>query len=400
LPLLVDEFSLSLAQAGNLVSIYAVLVAAGGLLCGIFVARLGYVLFAAVGVGICLFSSFAGAYSHSVFMLMFMRAVEGLGWIMGVVAIPVIMSALSTDKDRPVVMGLWGAFMSVGMGTMLLLAPQLQIIGGWRLSWIVAAVLSGAGAIAVLGVCHRHREDLNQLKSVRDRVTQAGPVQPADIPMPGVHAFSSRLKAVTIDLRTGGSVAAFACFLCYSLQYVSVTSFLPTLLVEESGMSLSIASFWTALILIPNAVGNICAGWFINRGFKRSTILFTAALLMGGCALAALAIPNTTVRIIAALAMTGIGGIIPGTLFSTAALLASSAAGIGVIIGFMLTGTGLGNFFGPVLLTRVVEWSGHWYTGGLLCLFAGFVGAGFARRLSYLPAAGRRAAVAGESQHY
>jgi len=389
LPLLVDEFSLSLAQAGNLVSIYALLVAAGGVLSGMFVARLGYVLFAVVGVGICLFSSFAGAYANSIFMLMFTRAVEGLGWIMGVVAIPVIMSALSTDKDRPVVMGLWGAFMSVGAGTMLLLAPQLQIIGGWRLSWIVAAVLSGIGAIAILGVCYRHRESIKQLKPVRHRVTQTDTAQPEMVPKRAVHGFSARFEAVTSDLRTSGSVAAFMCFLCYSLQYVSVTSFLPTLLVEESGMPLSIASFWTALILIPNAIGNICAGWFINHGFKRSTILFTAALLMGGCALAALAIPNTTIRIGAALAMTGIGGIIPGTLFSTAALLASSAAGIGVIIGFMLTGTGLGNFFGPVLVTRVVEWSGYWYTGGLLCLFAGFVGACFARRLSYLPAVGR-----------
>ena len=389
LPLLVDEFSLSLAQAGNLVSIYAFLVAVGALLCGMFVARLGYVLFAVIGVGICLFSSYAGAYSNTVFMLMLTRAVEGLGWIMGVVAIPVIMSALSTDKDRPVVMGLWGAFMSVGAGAMLLLAPQLQIIGGWRLSWIVAAVLSGAGAVAVLTICHHYRHDLKQLESVRADVRHAGAARPNMLSNQSLQTFGVRFKTATFDLRTSASVAAFVCFLCYSLQYVSVTSFLPTLLVADSGMSLSTASRWTALVLIPNAIGNICSGWFINCGFKRSSILFVAALLMGGCALIALAIPNTTVRIVAALAMTGIGGIIPGTLFSTAALLASSAAGVGVIIGFMLTGTGLGNFFGPMLLTRVVEWSGHWYNGGLLCLFAGFVGAFFARRLSCLPAVAR-----------
>jgi len=363
LPLLVDEFNLSLAQAGNLVSIYAVLVAFGGLLCGMFVARLGYVLFAAVGVGICLFSSFAGAYSNTVFMLMFTRAVEGLGWIMGVVAIPVIMSALCADKDRPVVMGLWGAFMAVGAGTMLLLAPPLQIVGGWRLSWIVSAVLSGAGAIAILMVCHRHAKTLKRLRSATRCISQTSSDESKILPVRTVQAFFARFKTDAADLYTRGSVAAFVCFLCYSLQYVSVTSFLPTLLVQDSGMPLPNASRWTALILIPNAIGNICSGWFINRGFKRSTILITAALLMGCCALIALAIPNTTVRIVAALAMTGIGGIIPGTLFSTAALLASSAAGAGVIIGFMLTGTGLGNFFGPVLLTRIVEWSGHDHKG-------------------------------------
>jgi len=184
-------------------------------------------------------------------------------------------------------------------------------------------------------------------------------------------------------------VAVFVCFLCYSFQYVCVTSFLPTLLVEDSGMSLPVASLWTALILVPNAIGNISAGWLINSGFKRSTILVSAALLLGVCSLITLAVPNTTVRIVAALAMTGIGGIIPGTLFSTAALLASSVAAIGVIIGFMLTGTGLGQLFGPVFLTHIVEWSGHWYAGGLLCLVVAFIGAFFGRWLHYLPSVTR-----------
>jgi len=377
---------MSLAQAGNLVSIYALLIAAGGLLCGIFVARIGYVLFAAIGVGLCLFGSFAGAFSNTVFMLMFTRAMEGLGWIMGVVAIPVIMSTLSADKDRPVVMGLWGAFMAVGAVTMMLLAPQLQLIGGWRLSWIVAASLSGIATMAVLIVCHYHRDGLTQLAPIRARATLPGNDQSKTKSVRGVQAFSARFSAVTADLRTRGSMAVCMCFLCYSFQYVSVTSFLPTLLVEDAGMALPIASRWTALVLVPNAIGNISAGWFINRGFKRSTILITAALLLGICSLVALAVPDTTVRITAALLMTGIGGIIPGTLFSTAPLLASSAVGIGVIIGFMLTGTGIGQLFGPVLLTRVVEWSGHWYSGGILCLVAGLAGAYFARWLKFMPA--------------
>lgn len=376
LPLLVDEFNMSLAQAGNLVSIYAVLIACGGLLCGMFVARIGYVFFAAMGVGLCLFSSFAGAFSNTVPMLMLSRALEGLGWVMGVVAIPVIMSTLCTDRDRPVVMGLWGAFMAVGSGAMLLLAPQLQIVGGWRLSWSVAGCLSGVGATAILIVCHHHRDGLKELQPVR-------------VPVRTIQTLSARINSVTTDLRTGGSVAIFVCFLCYTFQYVSVTSFLPTLLVQDSVMSLPLASRWTALILIPNAIGNISAGWLINHGFKRSSILIIAALLLGVCSLVVLAIPDTTVRMLAALLMTGVGGVIPGTLFSTAALVASNAAGVGVVIGFMLTGAGIGQLFGPVLLTRVVEWSGHWYAGGILCFLAGLVGAYFARRLNYMPTVAR-----------
>jgi len=386
LPLLVEEFNMSLTQAGSLVSIYSLLIAAGGLLCGLFVARLGYGLFSVTGVGLCLLGSVAGAFANTVSMLMFTRAVEGLGWIMGVVAIPVIMSTLCADKDRPVVMGLWGAFMSVGAGSMLLLAPHLQLVGGWRLSWMVAACFSGVGAMAVLMTCRSQVKKLNQLRLAGVDTSQAVTTDSKIVPLHALQSFSVRLKAVTTDLCSRGSVAVFVCFLCYSFQYTSVTSFLPTLLVDDSGMSLSSASFWTALILLPNAIGNIGAGWLINFGFKRSAILITAAILLGVCSLVVLAIPNTTVRIFAALLMTGIGGIIPGTLFSTAALVASNAAGVGVIIGFMLTGTGTGQLFGPVLLTGIVEWNGYWYSGGILCLVAGFFGAWFARWLKFIPA--------------
>jgi len=386
LPLLIEEFEMSLAQTGNLVSIYAVLIAAGGLLCGMFARRFGYVRFAAIGVGLCVLSSFAGVYSHSLTLLMLTRAIEGLGWIMGVVAIPVIMSTLCNDKDRPVVMGLWGAFMAVGAGSMLLLAPQLQIIGSWRLSWMVAAFLSGVGTAAILLVCYRNRERLSPLNAVRSNPVQAGDYQSELTPR---QALRNQFKSDTKDLRKRGSVAVFVCFLCYSFQYMCVTSFLPTLLVEDSGMSLPLASFWTAVVLIPNAIGNISAGWLINWGLKRSTILAGAALLMGICALVALATTDSTLRVMAALAMTGIGGIIPGTLFSTAALLASSAAVTGMIIGFMLSGAGLGQLFGPVFLTRAVESSGHWYTGGVLCLVVALIGAYFARWLSDLPAVSR-----------
>lgn len=389
LPLLVEEFDLSLGQAGNLVSIYALLIACGGLVCGMFVARIGYVLFAAIGVGLCLLGSLAGAFSTNTAMLMFTRTVEGLGWVMGVVALPVIMTALCADKDRPVVLGLWGAFVSVGAGTMLLLAPQLQSIEGWRLSWVVAAVLSGIGAAAVSITCHIYRDRLVSLKSTRVGVGKRKSVHVQSVTVRSASAFGRRFKATTAGLRTRGGVSVFVCFLCYSLQYVCVTSFLPTLLVQDSGMRLATASLWTAIILIPNGIGNIFAGWLINRGYKRSAILASAALLLGLCALVVLAVSDTSTRIVAALLMTGIGGIIPGTLFSTATLLASSAAGAGVIIGFMLTGAGIGQLVGPILLTRVVDLHGHWYAGGLLCLLAGLIGAYFARWLKFLPAVER-----------
>ena len=357
LPLLSDEFNLSLAQSGNLVAIYAVLIALCGLPIGMVVARVGYFAFSIVGISLGMVGSFVAVFSSSVSILLLMRLLEGLGWIMAVVALPVIMSSLSSAKDRPVVLGLWGSFMSVGTGSMLLLAPMLQEIGGWRLAWAMSGVLSLLGTIAAIFVFNQQRANL---------------------------VDKARAPAVSVikqDLYQRETIAAVLCFMCYSFQYVAFTAFLPTLLIRESGMPLSSASYWVALIIFANGIGNVSAGWLINFDLKRSHVLIGASLLSGFFAMLAFAIQDAAGSIVFALLTTSISGVIPGTLFSTAGLLASSAAATGVVIGFMLSGAGIGQTAGPLVLTRVVESTGQWYAGGLLCLLVAVAGAYFARGL-------------------
>lgn len=360
LPLLVDEFDLTLVQAGNLVSMYAFLIMLFAVIAGVIIARVGYVSFATTGVAFCMLGSFAGAFADTITGLMLSRAFEGLGWLVGVVALPTLLSTLALPKDRPVVMGLWSAFMPFGSGGMLFLAPVLQSFGGWRLSWVVASVLSLLGVVTVALVCHWQRESLHSLKNV---------------------GSTGKLT----DMRQRESIAVALCFLCYSFQFVSVTTFLPTLLVQDSGMQLANASYWAALVLLSNAIGNLAAGWLINAGLKQSHILAVTFLFMGFFACIALSVSHTPVRITAAILMSAIGGVIPGTLFSTAAIIASSAASVGIIIGFMIMGLGTGQLSGPMAMTRLIEWTGHWYSGGMMTLVVAVLGAVFARWLYKLP---------------
>jgi len=360
LPLLVEEYHLSLAQSGTLVSFYALLIALCALLSGVFVARIGYVFFAITGITLCMIGSFAGVYSTDARWLMITRAIEGLGWVIGVVSIPVLMSTLSTVKDRPVVMGLWGSFVGIGSVIMLLLAPGLQEAGGWRLSWLIAAGLSALGAIATGLVCFQQQQRLSELRAVS-------------------------VKLNLNDLKQARAVAVFICFMCYSFQYLAVTSYLPSLLVKDSEMLLSTAARWTALIIFCNAIGNVSGGWLIKFGFKRSNVLIVSALLLGVASLITFSTTDTSIRLMSAIMTALVGGVIPGVMFGTVGLLASTASGTGLIIGFMLTGTGIGQSFGPLLLTQAVERSGQWFVGGLLCLAVALIGAWFARWLSDLP---------------
>lgn len=363
LPLLVDEFSLSLAQTGNLVSVYALLIAFCAIFVGVSVVRVGYVEFAIAGVGLCTFGSFCGAFATADSWLMVTRIFEGLGWLVGIVAFPALMGALAVPKDRPVVMGLLAAFMPIGTSLMLFLAPFFHSMGGWRFSWLFAAIVSFAGLAATIVVCRQQRVILNSLE---------------------VGKADGQLR----DLMSRQALAILLCFFCYSFQYVSLLSYLPTLLIQESGLEIARASYWAAFIVLCNAIGNVSAGWLLKFGFKHHQILATAAVLMGIAAWVALSFPSPPIRISAALLLTAVGGLIPGTLFTTSTLLASTTAGAGIVVGFMLTGAGFGQFLGPIALTRVVEWSGHWSTGGVMNLLIGLSGACFALWLRRLRVAG------------
>jgi len=356
LPLLVDEFTLSLSQSGNLVSIYALLIASCALLLGVAVSRFGYVLFAITGLGLCVAGSLVGMLTDNATILMWSRACEGFGWIFGVVAFPTLFTSLCLLKDRPVVLGIWGAFMPIGGGSMMLITPLLQNIHSWRLVWAVSAFLTIVGLIVLMGVISKNKDALLTVK-------------PNAVPV--------NFK----DLKKPESVAALVCFGVYSFLYLGCTSFLPLQLVEESGLQYSTAVYWATLVMIFNAIGNIASGWLINRGYTRSGLIVFASLTSGLLAVVIFAVPEPSIRIASALLLTAISGLIPGTLFSSAPLISSSAAGVGVIVGFMLTGTGIGQLTGPFVVSRVVELFGNWYTGGMVCLGVALLGVVFGRKL-------------------
>jgi len=186
------------------------------------------------------------------------------------------------------------------------------------------------------------------------------------------------------DLKKSESRAALVCFGVYSFLFLGCTAFLPLQLVEESGLQFSAAVYWAALVMIFNAVGNIASGWLINRGFSRSGLIVFASLTSGLLAFVIFAVPEPGIRIAAAILLTAISGLIPGTLFSSAPLISSSAAGVGVIVGFMLTGTGIGQLAGPFVVSRVVEWAGTWYSAGFVCLGVSLLGAVFGRKLRHI----------------
>ncbi|MEE9333846.1 MAG: MFS transporter [Granulosicoccaceae bacterium] len=350
LPLLTETFSLRLSQAGNLVATFSILIGIMGLFLGTVVARFGFVAFATVGLMLAGVGSVIGATAGSFSLLIFSRTIEGLGWIVAVVAIPSLMARLATASDKPVVLGIWGAFLPVGAGTMLLLAPILQASGGWRLSWWVAAFASIVAAVILLEIGRRNQPLFSPLKQ-------------------------SSIITPWFEIKSIRAWGLFFSFFFYSFQFMALTSFLPTVFMAEGGISLASASRWTALVVLTNATGNLLAGQLIRRGVPVYQLLSLAAVSVGIAALITLLPLPIYIRICSAVVFAVMGGLIPGTLFATASRIATKPAATGILIGFMLQAAGLGQWLGPMLLTRLVEATGLWWAGGLFLMLMASMGA-------------------------
>lgn len=116
----------------------------GGALAGFFVAKIGarrsvliaLALSALVSLGQCAAMPF-GAFMAT-------RVAEGFGHLLLVVALPTMMAALATPRDKSVVMGLWGTFFGVGYAVLAVVIPSVEAWGGPRAVYVGHGVVLAA----------------------------------------------------------------------------------------------------------------------------------------------------------------------------------------------------------------------------------------------------------------
>jgi len=345
LPVIQNSWQLSLTQSGFIISLHSILIATCGLLLGVMLRRLGYISFAILGVGTVGVGSLLGSFATSMPLLLLGRSIEGLGWIVSAIALPSLISALSTPKDRALVMAAWASFLPVGAGVMLLCAPLLQRVGGWQLSWLLGSAVSFVAAFIVYQIVRKNRQAFINLRG------QSGATDYSDLRKPIVWLMS-------------------ACFMLYSFSYIPLISFLPLLLVDTANFTLSFASSIAALVMLCNSIGSVASGLCLRRGYSPAMLLVFAALISGLCALFVFApLTNTALRIVCALLFSMFGGVIPGVLFSTMPKAASNPVSIGLLIGFMMQCAGVGMLLGGVTVPGAVDYFHAWSAAGWVILF-------------------------------
>ena len=352
LPLIIAELELNLIQAGLILSLFSLIAAFAGAGFGLLSDRIGHLRTALTGLAISAAGAFLGATATGVEMLLLSRLIEGFGFILAVVTLPSLISASASEKDRPLAMGLWGAFMPAGIGASMVITPPLLEWHGWRGLWNDVGIITLVwGAILLLtfrGTTKAGKLDLG----TRDLVANA--------------------------LRLG-PLLVVAGFVCYSSLYQSLTAFLPTMLTTEYGVTLARSANLGALVVVANVVGNISAGWLIGRGAVPWKLLTLSFVAMGLCASLVFAgFTEPAMKTVAGILFSAFGGMFPGTAFVLAARFAIKPSHMALMAGLMLQGAGIGQTIGPMMVSSVVELSGSWNSANVIVAAMALIGLGSA----------------------
>jgi MFS family permease len=348
LALIIDELDLSLVQAGLILSLFSLIAAIAGAGFGLLSDRIGHLRMALTGLTVSACGSFLGALASSIDLLLLSRLIEGFGFILVIVALPSLISRSASDRDRPLAMGLWGAFMPAGIGLSMIITPLLIDWHGWRGLWNDVGLMILAWAI-VLYLTFRSR-----------------------VPAAGVHLSTADFLGSVMRL---GPLLVVAGFVCYSSLYQSLTAFLPTILVTDFNLPLAHAARFGALVVVGNIIGNVTAGWLIGRGLMPWKLLTVSFIVMGLCASLVFAtFSEPTLKIVAGFLFSAFGGIFPGTAFVLAARYSPSPSHMALMAGFMLQGAGIGQTLGPLLVSSIVEYSASWNSANLVVVAMAGIG--------------------------
>ena len=136
-----------------------------------------------------------------------------------------------------------------------------------------------------------------------------------------------------------------------------------------------------------NMAGNMASGRLLQRGWApRSTLwLGFAAMALGSTlAFAPLTESAPWLRYAGVLLFSGLGGLVPGTLFGLAVRLAPGEQQVAATVGWVQQLSALGQFVGPPLVAAVAAQAGGWQFTPLVtvgCCMVGAVLAWLAGRL-------------------
>ncbi len=349
LPLLRTEMGLSLVMAGWVLSATSILGAVTAPGVGAISDWLGHQRMMSFGLTCSALGSFTGSFATTSVLLLGSRFIEGIGYIFIAVSVPGLILQVTRKSDVRMAFGIWGSFMPVGISSMMLLAPFLVDLFGWRGLWRTNALIPFSFALLLVLATRGLDSHVNQRKNPSKNL----------------------IKDVWLTVKTPGPLLLALCFGAYALQFVVVTGFLPTLLFEEHGVTQARAAILSAIVVALNAPGNLFGGWLLQKGVKRWHLVAVANLISGLCCLGiyktGMPLPST---ILLCLVFSGVGGMFPAAALHGAVVNAPTPELVATSQGLLLQGSQLGLLIGPPIAATVVSRTGDWQSASWVLMAA------------------------------
>ncbi len=375
LPVLREALGITLLQSGFLLSMVQLAGMTLGLAVGLTADGIGLRRSLLTGLLLLFGAGALGGYAQDATSLIALRALEGFGFLLVSMPAPSLVRQLVPPQRLNAMLGLWGAYMPVGTAVALLSGPLVIMASSWQVWWWGTAGLSLVMAVWVWRV----------VPSDRQRRAAAEPVTAASGRVSAGDGWPQRLRQT---LAAPGPWLVALSFAMYSGQWLAVIGFLPSI-YAQAGVAGGTSAVLTALAAAVNIGGNLASGRLLQRGVPAQRLLVTGFIVMALGALLAFATwPGAAgaglpplIRFVAILLFSGVGGLIPGTLFSLAVRLAPGERTVSTTVGWMQQWSALGQFAGPPLVAWVASGAGGWHWTWLVTGACSVLGVLLARQL-------------------
>lgn len=356
LPALKEVLSISLIQAGFLLSMIQFAGMTSGLMFGLMVDGLGFKQCMMTGLIILFIASGFGGLVTQVMSLLFLRMMEGVGFLLVTLSAPGMIRHLVPPDRLNKMMGFWGAYMPMGTAMALLVGPYVIEYQGWQIWWWVLS-----GLTLVIGVL--------VMWSTRSVVFSYPKKSHSNMVDQIIESEKFSWKTRTRQtLSTTESWLLALCFFMYSGQWLAVIGFLPVI-YAQAGYEVGLTAVLTAIVAAANMIGNMVSGFLLNRKFRPSGLLYTGFIVMAlGSAIAFANLAwlheseaEAIVRYSGIVLFSMVGGLIPGTLFAVAVQITAGKPVLSTTVGWMQQWSAFGQFSGPPLVAWVASFAGGWH---------------------------------------
>lgn len=250
-PKLADRFGLSIATTGLLISLLEIGGALFGFAAGVALGRIGARRSLVAGLAMLAVTGLAEAYAVGAATLLAARAAEGMGYLMVVIAAPTLIAAFASERDLAPSLSLWSTFVSVGMAIGSMITGLAFWAGGLLGALHAWSALCALGMFAAL------------------RLPAVGPSKTRNLALPNAAAW----------------IATFG-FGLYTMFICALTMLFPTFLVQQAGVSSTVAGIATGIVAMGSVPGAAVAIALARRGSldRKRTIVIVASALFAAAA--------------------------------------------------------------------------------------------------------------------